>query len=126
VWGNFRRGRRETVDALFTLRDSAYAGREMLERGRFDEFGRLLTLQFECARHLDSSTTNETVDGLFELVRDEIAGGKPCGAGGGGCLLFCCKDPSLKPVVQAKLAGAGARLLDFAFEFEGLTVSFEG
>jgi D-glycero-alpha-D-manno-heptose-7-phosphate kinase len=125
VWGNFRRGRRETVDALFTLRNSAFDGKEILEKGRFDQFGALLTLQFDCMKHLDSSTTNETVDSLFKLVADETAGGKPCGAGGGGCLMFCCKDPSLKPKVQEKISSAGFRVIDFAFEFEGLTVTFK-
>lgn len=126
VWGNFRRGRRETVDALFALRDSAYEGKGILEKGQFERFGPLLTLQFECMKSLDASTSNETVDSLFRLVADEISGGKPCGAGGGGCLLFCCKDPSLKPTVQEKISSAGFRVVDFAFEFEGLTVTFKG
>jgi D-glycero-alpha-D-manno-heptose-7-phosphate kinase len=125
VWGNFQRGRRETVDALFALRDSAYEGKEMLEAGAFDRFGSLLTLQFDCMKRLDASTTNETVEALFHLVELEIAGGKPCGAGGGGCLLFCCQDPSLKPQAQEKISRAGFRVIDFAFEFDGLTVTFK-
>jgi len=123
VWGNFRRGRHETVDALFTLRDSAYAGKEILEGSRWDDFGPLLTRQFECMKHLDKSTTNATVDGLFDLVAGDTSGGKPCGAGGGGCLLFCCKDPAGKAYVQSKIRDAGFRVIDFALEFEGLTVS---
>ena len=125
VWGNFRRGRHETVDALFTLRDSAYAGKEILEGSRWDEFGPLLTRQFECMKHLDSSTTNATVEGLFDLVASDTSGGKPCGAGGGGCLLFCCKDPAGKAYVQSKIRDAGFRVIDFALEFEGLTTTLE-
>lgn len=126
VWGNFRRGRRQTVDALFTLRDSAYEGKEIMEGGRWDEFGPLLTRQFDCMKDLDASTTNATVDGLFDLVADDTSGGKPCGAGGGGCLLFCCKGPALKPTVQEKIRAAGYRVVDFALEFEGLTIEVAG
>ena len=123
VWGNFQRGRRETVDALFTLRDSAYQGREILEAGQWDEFGPLLTRQFECMKNLDASTSNDTVEGLFSLVAADTSGGKPCGAGGGGCLLFCCKEPAGKPKVQQKIRDAGYKVIDFALEFEGLTVT---
>ena len=123
VWGNFRRGRRETVDALFTLRDSAYAGKEILEGSRWDEFGPLLSQQFECMKALDNSTTNATVEKLFDLVKAQISGGKPCGAGGGGCLLFCCKEPAGKARVQSKIRDAGFRVVDFHFEFEGVVTT---
>lgn len=123
VWGNFRSGKRETIDALFTLRDSAYVGKSMLEAGSFDQFGPLLTQQFECMKHLDQSTTNDTVESIFRLVSNETTGGKPCGAGGGGCLMFCVKEPSLKPVAQQKIGNAGFRIIDFEFEFEGLQVT---
>lgn len=125
VWGNFRKGRRETVDALFTLRNSAYTGKEILEAGNWDEFGPLLTTQFDCMKALDDSTTNETVEHLFRLVADDVSGGKPCGAGGGGCLLFCCKDPAKKPTVQATITDAGYQVIDFAFEFDGLMVDIK-
>ena len=125
VWGNFHQGRRETVDALFTLRDSAYAGKEILKDSRWDEFGPLLTRQFECMKALDSSTTNTTVDGLFDLVKGDISGGKPCGAGGGGYLLFGCNDLAGKARVQSKIRDAGFRVVDFSFEFEGVATLIE-
>lgn len=124
VWGNFRKGRRETVDALFTLRDSAYRGKEMLEQGRLGQFGPLLTLQFESMKHLDSSTSNAQIDGLFELVKDDISGGKPMGAGGGGCILFCCKNAKKKARVTRKIGQqAGISVIPFELEFSGLQVA---
>ena len=48
-------------------------------------------------------------------------GGKACGAGGGGCLLFYA-PPDRRQAVAEALAAAGARVIPFQFEFEGLTV----
>jgi D-glycero-alpha-D-manno-heptose-7-phosphate kinase len=123
VWGNFRAGKRDTVDALFTLRDSAYAGKEILEQAQLDRLGPLLTRQFDCMKHLDASTTNDTLEAIFALVAGETSGGKPCGAGGGGCLLFCAREPNLKPVIEEKIRTAGYRVIDFEFEFEGLQIT---
>jgi len=48
------------------------------------------------------------------------AGGKACGAGGGGCLLFFCKEG--RPVsVKNALAQAGGRIIPFKFAEKGLT-----
>jgi len=126
VWGNFRAGKREVVDALFTLRDSAYRGKEILEAGDWDSFGPLLTQQFDCMKKLDASTSNEIVDSIFRLVESEVSGGKPCGAGGGGCLLFCAKDEQRKAKVASLIRDAGYRIIDFHFEFGGLQVEIAG
>ena len=125
VWGNFQAGKRETVDALFTLRDSAYEGKEILETGDFDRFGPLLTRQFECMKHLDRSTTNETVESVFSIAAGYIAGGKPCGAGGGGCILLCCQSPAEKPALERALRQGGVAVIDFDFDFEGLVLKIE-
>lgn len=47
--------------------------------------------------------------------------GKVCGAGGVGCL-FCIGDPPDIPAIRRALAAAGARVLDFQVEREGLQI----
>jgi hypothetical protein len=42
-----------------------------------------------------------------------------CGAGGGGCL-FCIGDPDRIPAIRDALAGAGAQILEFHIERDGL------
>jgi D-glycero-alpha-D-manno-heptose-7-phosphate kinase len=125
VWGRFGRGNREVIDALLTMRDSAYECKAALERGDWKRVGEILSLQFECSKRLDASTSNETIERLFDLVKDEILGGKPCGAGGGGCVLFLCKDEAAKWRVEQKLLEAKMTLLPFRFDFNGLTVKIE-
>lgn len=123
VWGNFRKGKREVVDALFSLRDSAYSAKEILETGSFESFGPLLSAQHQYAKQLDSSLSNDLVEGLFDLVRADIVGGKCCGAGGGGCMLFLSDTPAKRARVQKKLRAHQIRVIDFKFTSQGLTVA---
>lgn len=123
VWGGFRAGKRDVVDSLFQLRDSAYRAKELLESGKLPEFGALLELQQTCARRLDPSLTNELVEGIFDLVRPHITGGKCCGAGGGGCMLFLSETPEKRERVAQTLRDNNVRVIDFKFASEGLSVT---
>ena len=125
VWGNFAKGHRDIIDALIRMRDSAFEGKEALQKGDFEKFGKILSMQFDCTKIMDSSTSNRTLEDLFALVRDEILGGKPCGAGGGGCVIFCCKGEQEKRRAAEKITNAGFTIIDLAFDFQGLRVSIE-
>ncbi len=125
VWGGFRSGKREVVDSLFTLRSSAYRAKDILESGNFEEFGALLDLQHQCARGLDASLTNDLVEGIFALVRPHILGGKCCGAGGGGCMLFLSESPAAQQRTAQALRDNDIRVIDFKFALDGLTVSLQ-
>lgn len=122
VWGGFRAGKRDVVDSLFTLRDSAFRAKEILESGNFDDFGPLLDLQHQCARRLDASLSNDLVEGIFDLVRPDIRGGKCCGAGGGGCMLFLSATPEAQQRTREKLKGNNFSVIDFRFAADGLRV----
>jgi D-glycero-alpha-D-manno-heptose-7-phosphate kinase len=123
VWGGFRAGKRDVVDSLFSLRDSAYRAKEIFESGNFDELGPLLDSQHQCAKRLDASLSNDLVEGIFDLVREDIRGGKCCGAGGGGCMTFISDSPEKKRRTQEKLQANGYHVIDFRFAAEGLTVT---
>jgi D-glycero-alpha-D-manno-heptose-7-phosphate kinase len=125
VWGGFRAGKREVVDSLFRLRDSAWQAKDIFESANLDALGSLLNLQQECARGLSASLSNELVESFFDAVQGEIQGGKCCGAGGGGCMIFLCESPEKKHIAEAKLKARGAHLIPFKFTFEGLTVTHE-
>jgi D-glycero-alpha-D-manno-heptose-7-phosphate kinase len=123
VWGGFRAGKRSVVDALFTLRDSAYQAKDILESGNFDALGVLLDKQHACAKNLDESLSNDLVEGIFDLVRADITGGKCCGAGGGGCMVFISDSPEKRNRVQEKLREQNLRVINFNFALQGLTVT---
>ncbi len=108
--------------SLENLKSIAESTKTALIRGRLTDFGELLTENWENQKKLHSSVTNEQIDKLFNIANEHGAiGGKACGAGGGGCLLFYCQ-PTREHNVRQKLEEAGTRIIDFNFDFDGLQV----
>ena len=60
------------------------------------------------------------IDELFGVaLANGALGGKACGAGGGGCLVFYAQ-PDCEHTVRGELEQAGASIIDFNFDFHGL------
>ena len=122
VMGAYRRGVPETTQALHRLKGIAFDMKSALLKGDLVTFGKLLGENWECQKKLDSSITTSQIDALFELAYNAGAiGGKALGAGGGGCLLFYCAADR-EHLVRKALTEAGAQIIDFNFDFEGLQV----
>ncbi len=116
----YRSGQPSVREALEILKATAEAVKTALMRGRLTEFGELLTENWRNQKRLHPSVTNEQIDSLFDIALAHGAiGGKACGAGGGGCLLFYC-EPTREHQVRQKLEAAGARIIDVNFDFDGL------
>ncbi|MBM3496860.1 MAG: hypothetical protein FJX72_21445 [Armatimonadetes bacterium] len=123
VWDAFRRGKPETVNALYDLRNCAVRMRTVLKKADIEEFGDLIGQSWRHQKALADSVTNEQIEDLFSVAAKAGAvHGKACGAGGGGCLLFFAQ-PGRKAEVAAALVNSGARVIPFRFEFEGLKVA---
>lgn len=122
VWGAFRRGVSKTVNALYALREGAIRMKAALLEQKIEEFGALIGDSWKHQKALEASVTNEQIETLFEIALEAGAiSGKACGAGGGGCLLFFTA-PGKQNAVADALSVAGARVIPFRFEFEGLQV----
>jgi D-glycero-alpha-D-manno-heptose-7-phosphate kinase len=116
----YKSGEQKTRQALRNLKGVAESVKEALMRGQLTDFGQLLSENWANQKALHPSVTNEQIDNLFKIALNHGAiGGKACGAGGGGCLLFYCK-PDGEHHVRRKLEEAGVTILDFNFDFEGL------
>lgn len=123
VWGAYRAGVPETINALYNLRNVAIRMRTVLENGDVNEFAELLNQNWKHQKQLDASVTNEQIDELFEeAFKAGAVGGKACGAGGGGCVLFQV-EPDRRAEVELVVENLGSRLIPFKFEFEGLQVT---
>ncbi len=125
VWNAFRKGNSATLNALYSLREVAIRMKSALLEERIEEFGVLIGESWRHQKALDESVTNSQIERLFEIAK--TAGGihgKACGAGGGGCLLFY-SDPNKKKTVEQALNAAGARVIPFRFEFNGLSLSVD-
>lgn len=125
-------GDRHVFDCFERIRDTAAGMRAALARGDWEATATLLAEEWGNRKRLAPGVTTPLIDAL--IARAEAAGAqaaKVCGAGGGGCL-FCLAPPERVPAVREALASglraealakAGARLLDFRIETEGLRVS---
>jgi D-glycero-alpha-D-manno-heptose-7-phosphate kinase len=126
VWKGYLSGEKKVADALRRLRAIALEMREALASGDLGSFGALVGENWRCQKDLHPSITNEAVERLFRVAEEAGAiSGKACGAGGGGCLLFWCEEGAASRVCEA-LGGAGAQIIDFALDEDGLVVSREG
>ena len=85
---------RARMNTLRELKAMAYLGRELLEQGALEDFGRLLHESWGLKRSLASQISNPSIDEFYAKARQAGAiGGKITGAGGGGfLLLFCAPD----------------------------------
>jgi len=116
-------GDREIFDHFERIRDVAVGMRAALEAGDWDEVGRQLATEWTNRKALAPGVTTPVIDGLIDAaVAAGAVAAKVCGAGGGGCL-FCLAPPESNAAVRAALAAAGARVLDYTVERQGLIVN---
>jgi len=102
--------------------DVAVAMRKSLEARDWQEVGHCLAQEWALRKRLYPSVTTDAIDALVTRVLDVGArAAKICGAGGGGCLLVFA-EPDLLPVVRREITIAGASVLEFKIESDGLRV----
>jgi D-glycero-alpha-D-manno-heptose-7-phosphate kinase len=122
VMNNFTQGNPKTVKALHNILMTGKQMKKVLEKGNLNEFANLLSINWENQKLLDPSVSNEKIDKLFQIAMDAGAlGGKALGAGGGGCLIFYTRTNKEGAVRQA-LTEAGTEIIDFSFDYDGLTL----
>jgi D-glycero-alpha-D-manno-heptose-7-phosphate kinase len=92
------------LEALLKMRDHAYQLQALTSNGKFEveRFGSILDESWQLKRQLASKITTDQIDRWYELAKGAGAeGGKLCGAGGGGFLLFVVKPENQPKVRQA-------------------------
>lgn len=120
VWGNYRAGKNRRW--LIRMREIAFEMVDCLQAGNIDRFGELLSENWECQKALHESITNQQIEDIFEVVsRVGAIGGKACGAGGGGCLVFLAATDR-RDAVENALKSLPGIVVPFRFDFEGLRV----
>lgn len=118
----FRRRDPDVIEALQGMNDCADEIRLALLRSQPFELGRLLNRVWELHKRLHPAVTNDLVEGMYRVARDHGAlGGRVCGAGGGGTMMFYCESGA-EYGVKRKLEEAGGRVFDFSFAAAGLQV----
>ncbi len=88
-----------------------------LGKGDFIDFGRLLNETWQLKRKLSSKITTRDIDDVYETaVKNGAVGGKLCGAGGGGFIVFYVEEENQERV---KKALNNFLHVPFKFDFSG-------
>ncbi|MCL5997268.1 MAG: hypothetical protein M1546_14615 [Chloroflexi bacterium] len=77
--------------------------RAALHAGDITRFGELLGEHWGYNKQMDPGCTNAFIDGLFEMARPYINGGKLAGAGGGGFAIMIARDAQAAQACTAML-----------------------
>ena len=117
----YQEGREETMVGMKHLHEMAYEMRDAVEAGDLGALGAMLHEAYENKKRMNPHIADGTpIEALFDVAREAgAAGGKICGAGGGGYLLLACA-PERQPGVRAALEAHGGRFADFAFTRRGV------
>jgi len=110
----------DMISNLHYVKELGLRSRQVLESGRFDEFGFLMHEHWLHKRKRSAGMSNPKIDAWYDLARANGAtGGKLIGAGGGGFLLFQTPD---RRRLRHAMVQAGLREVRFRFDFEGTKV----
>ena len=126
-WEVFRRRLEGDADVARGLENVAAAARAMAAAVRADDFpgmGAALRNEWAARRELAPVVSSPAIEKAIAAARDAGAwGGKACGAGGGGCVVFLA-PPDRTPAVRDALASlGGGSVLPVRAERRGLEVS---
>ena len=94
----------DKMESLRQLRDHAHELHELMANGHVDlpRFGQILHEGWEVKRGLASTISTNEIDNWYRRgIEAGAEGGKLCGAGGGGCLLFVVKPEHQDSVRRA-------------------------
>lgn len=111
----------DQTDSLFAIRQMVDRCLDILNRGDYIEFGRLLDEYWCIKQGLSEKISNSRIKDLYQAAKDAGAvGGKITGAGGGGYFLLVA-PPSAHPRILQTFSNLVH--IPFRFEFSGSSIS---
>ena len=117
----------EHLSLLAQMKSHALDLYEAVQRGNFDEMGRLVGKTWEQNKRLDSGTNPPEVEAIIRQIADYCLGYKLPGAGGGGYLYMVAKSPEAAARIRSILTqdppNACARFVDMTLSDKGFQVS---
>ena len=118
---NYVRGEGDVLAAMDELKNITLDMKNALLQGNLTDFGALLHEAWINKKKMASQITTSTIDVLYETAREHGAlGGKILGAGGGGYLLVYSPFDR-KHIIAEALEKHGGQVVEFTFDFHGLT-----
>jgi D-glycero-alpha-D-manno-heptose-7-phosphate kinase len=120
VWQAYQEGSPGVTDALKTMRALGPAAAQAVEASDWRALADVLNDNWAQQQRLDATIATPATHAIEDAARRAGAWGlKATGAGAGGCLVILA-EPSRHEEIRAALAERKARVLEFAFEFDGV------
>lgn len=116
---NTTQGIHKSVEGMHELKYAAYAMKESILRGNFEEFAACLWQGWKAKKKLASNVTNQEIDQIYDFIMQN--GGKAAkisGAGGGGYMMIIC-DPIRRWELANALEHFGGRVNFTSFTDRG-------
>ena len=110
------------VEKLHHIKEIGLETRKYLENGQVDMLGELFHAHWETKKKRSSSISSPIIDECYETaIKTGALGGKLIGAGGGGFLMFYCKNGEKHKVIES-IQKMGLKWERFHFDFDGAKI----
>ena len=100
---------------------------EIIQQGNYQAYSRKIARSWDLNKQLDADTTNPKIELIIRRIKDLSLGHKLPGAGGGGFLYICAKDPEaarrIKKLLSEDRLNPRARFVDMKISNSGLMIS---
>lgn len=126
VQEKFVNGDKNTINAMFDLKNSAMTAQSALFHNSWEELGDIMNTQFDLMKLLSPLTSNETIENIVDIIQPSVYGMKPGGAGGGGCLIVLCKSKEDKEKLIADNLKFDRNIYLSQFNYYDVKIDTEG
>ena len=103
VLSNYLSNNPDTLFAMNRISALAEEMKKALLNDDIDLFGQLMNKHWEMSKKIDSGSTNELIEQIFESISDLICGQMVVGAGGGGFLQVVLKQGVVKEQLKQRI-----------------------
>ncbi|MSR05698.1 MAG: hypothetical protein EXR93_01305 [Gemmatimonadetes bacterium] len=122
VWRAFEAGEAGTLDALEGIHEAGTEIGARVDAGDWQGVAQVMDDNWRLQQALDVTIATDMTKRIEAAARGAGAWGlKATGAGAGGCLYVLCGPAHKGPVAEA-VTTAGGKVIEFAFDFGGVTV----
>lgn len=113
---------KKIIDSMHKIKEKSYLIRDSLINEDIDMLGFLFNEHWIEKKKISGAMTSDNINNWYSLgIKSGALGGKLIGAGGGGFILFVCKDGKRKELIRA-MQDEGLRFMDFRFDFDGVKI----
>ena len=117
-----KKNNRAMVENLHHIKEIGLETRKYLENGQVDMLGELFHAHWETKKKRSSAISSPIIDECYETaIKNGALGGKLIGAGGGGFLMFYCKNGEKHKVIES-IQKMGLKWERFHFDFDGAKI----